>query len=121
VHSEHPTAASVGMINNQFLTICISSYDVKEGVKVMKAGGKWKPKFRFFILDTESGEFFEDSNKGKFAVHKKDTPKGQDYRLMQAVNLVKANKKGLLKGELKEIASKLDIGDNPVLKIERLK
>jgi len=121
VYSEHPTAASVGMINNQFLTICVSSYDVKEGVKVMKAGGKWKPKFRFFILNIESGEFFADSNKGKFEVYKIDTPKNQDYSVMQAVNLVKANKKGLLKGELKKVASKLDIGDNPVIKIRKFK
>jgi len=40
---------------------------------------------------------------------------------MQAINLIKANEKGLLEGELKEIASKLDIGDNPVLKIEKFK
>ena len=40
---------------------------------------------------------------------------------MQAINLVNANKNGLLEGELKEIASKLDIGDNPVLKIEKFK
>jgi hypothetical protein len=40
---------------------------------------------------------------------------------MQAFNLIKANEKGLLEGELKKIASKLDIGDNPVLKIEKFK
>ena len=40
---------------------------------------------------------------------------------MQAINLVNANKRGLLEGELKKIASKLDIGDNPVLKIEKFK
>jgi organic radical activating enzyme len=121
VYSEHPTAASVGMITDQFLKITVSSYDIKEGVKIMKAGGRWAPKFQHYILNRETGEFFRYPDKGKFSVYKVDTPKNQHYRLMQAINLIKANEKGLLEGELKEIASKLDIGDNPVLKIEKFK
>jgi len=121
VYAEHPTAASVGMITDQFLKICVSTYDVKEALKITKSGKRWRPKFGNFIFDIETGEFFEDSEKGEFTVYKVDTPKNQCYRLMQAINLVKANKKGLLKGELKEIASRLNIGDNPVLKIEKFK
>lgn len=121
VYSEHPTAASVGMITDQFLKICVSDYDILEGVKIMKAGGNWKPKFRNFILDINTGEFFEDSDYKKYTISKVDTPKNQDYRLMQALNLVNANKKGLLNGELKELALKLEIGDNPVLQITKFK
>ena len=121
VYSEHPTAASVGMITDQFLKICVSSYDVKEALKITKSGKRWRPKYKQFILNRETGDFFRDPDKGKFSVHKVDTPKNQHYSLMQAINLVNANKKGLLKGELKEIASKLNIGDNPVLKIEKFK
>lgn len=121
VHSDHPTASSVGMITNQFLRICVSSQDLKEVVKIMKAGGNWNPKFKHFILDRNTGEFFKDADEGDFSVHKVDTPGEQSYDLMQAFNLINANNMGLLKGELKEIASKLDIGDNPVLKIEKIK
>lgn len=117
VHSESPKAASVGFINDEFLTICVADYDIQEGVKIMKTGRNWKPKHRFYFLDRKSGEFFEDPDKGKLSVHKIDTPKDQDYRIMQAINLIKANKKGMLTGELKEIASQLDIGDNPVIRI----
>ncbi len=120
VYAEHPTAASVGMITDQFLKICVSSYDLEEALTITKSGKKWRPKYRIFILDIDSGEFFEDSER-KFTVYKVDTPKNQYYRLMQAINLVNANKRGLLEGELKKIASKLDIGDNPVLKIEKFK
>jgi len=121
VYADHPTAASVGMITDQFLKICVSSYDLEEALEIKKSGKRWRPKFGNFIFDIETGAFFEDSEKGEFTVYKVDTPKNQCYRLMQAINLVKANKKGLLKGELKEIASRLDIGDNPVLKIEKFK
>lgn len=121
VYSEHPTAASVGMITDQFLKICVSSYDLEEAYKSKLNGLRWRPKYKQFILNRETGEFFKDPDKGKFSVHKVDTPKSQHYSLMQAINLIEANKKGLLKGELKEIASRLDIGDNPVLKIEKFK
>jgi hypothetical protein len=103
------------------LKICVSDYDILEGVKIMKAGGNWKPKFRNFILDINTGEFFEDSDYKKYTISKVDTPKNQDYRLMQALDLVNSNKKGLLKGELKEVALKLEIGDNPVLQITKFK
>jgi hypothetical protein len=121
VHSEHPTAASVGMMTDRFFKICVSDYDIKEGVKIMKAGGRWKPKFKNFILDRNTGEFFQDTNYKEFTVHKIDIPKSRDYFLMQAVNLVKANQQKKLEGELKVVASKLDIGDNPVLKIQTFK
>ncbi len=117
VYSEHPTATSVGMVTDRFLKICVSSYDIKEAVKIMKAGKNWKPKFRHFILDIESGKFFEDPDKGELTINNVDTPKNQDYRVMQAVNLVKANQEGYLKGELKKVATKLDIGDNPVIRV----
>ncbi len=121
VFSEHPTAASVGMVTDQYLEICVSSYDVNEGVKLMKAGKKWKPGFHYYILDLKSGKFYDDPEEGDFSVHKVDTSKGQDYKLMQAVNLVKKNQQGLLSGELKKLTSKLDIGDNPVIRIVRFK
>lgn len=121
VYSEHPTAISVGMVTDQFLMLCVSSYDIKEGVRAMENGDRWRPKFKNYILDRETGEFFEDPDKGKYSVFKIDTPQNQDYRLMQALNLINANKKGILKGKLKEIASKLDIGDNPVIEIRKFK
>lgn len=121
VHSEHPTSASVGMITDKYLKICIANYDIKEFIKITNAGGTWNPKLKHFILNRETGEFYRDANKGKFTVHKVDTPKSYDYRIMQAMNLINANKKGLLSGELKAIASKLDIGDNPVIRITKNK
>lgn len=121
VFSEHPTAVSVGMVTPQFLTFTVSSYDMNEAVKFYEAGGNWKPKFKSFILDLNSGEFFQDADKGNYSVYKIDTPKNQVYKLMQAVNLINANKKGLLKGKLKEVASKLELGDNPVIEIQKIK
>ena len=121
VYSEHPTAISVGMVTDQFLMLCVSSYDIKEGVRALEKGDRWRPKFKNYILDRKTGEFFGDLDKGKYSVFKIDTPKNQDYRLMQAFNLINANKKGILKGKLKEIASKLDIGDNPVIEIRKFK
>jgi len=93
---------------------------LEEALEIKKSGKRWRPKYGNFIFDIKTGEFFEDSER-KFTVYKVDTPKNQFYRLMQAINLVNANKKGFLEGELKKIASKLDIGDNPVLKIEKFK
>jgi len=67
VYAEHPTAASVGMVTDQFLKIYVSSYDVKEALKINKSGKRWRPKYYIFILDIDSGEFFEDSER-KFTV-----------------------------------------------------
>jgi hypothetical protein len=36
VYAEHPTAASVGMITDQFLKICVSSYYIKEALTITK-------------------------------------------------------------------------------------
>ena len=75
VYSEHPTTISVGMITDQFLMLCVSSYDIKEGVRAMEKGDRWRPKFKNYILDRKTGEFFEDQDKGKYSVFKIDTPK----------------------------------------------
>jgi len=122
VHSEHPTAASVGMMSNRFLKICVASYDLEESKKAYEKGVRWRPKFRFFVLDMNLGEFFEDSDRGNFTVHKVDIPKNQSVELMQAINLVNSYKSGRLKNGLKkEVSSKLDIGDNPVIEIKKFK
>ena len=123
VYSDHTTAASVGMITDRFLKINVASYDIKAGVKIMKVGRRWKPKFRDLILDRESGEFFEDSGKGELVVKKVDVPKNYCVELMLPMHIINSYKSGRLKDnlQLKEVASKLDIGDNPVIKIIRLK
>ena len=121
VYSEHPTAASIGMIANQLLKICISSYDLQEAKKTYDRGANWRPMFQHFIFDIKSGEFFEDSGSGYFAVERVDIQKNQSARLLQAMHLVDAYKKGLLKDKIKEVASKLDIGDNPIIEIKKFK
>ncbi|WP_321347863.1 6-bladed beta-propeller [uncultured Draconibacterium sp.] len=117
VHSEHTTAASVGMFTDKYLQICVADYDISAATKTMKSGKTWNPPFKLYILDRETREFYRDSEKGKYTVHKTDTPLNHAYSVMPAIILKEKNKLGRLKGELKTIASKITINDNPVVEI----
>ncbi|WP_321995263.1 6-bladed beta-propeller [Draconibacterium orientale] len=121
VHSEHTTAASVGMYTDKYLQICVADYDISTATKALKAGKTWNPPFKLYILDREKGEFYRDSDKGKYTVSKTDTPLNHAYSVIPAIILKEKNKLGKLTGELKTIASNVTINDNPIVEIQILK
>ncbi|WP_319591764.1 6-bladed beta-propeller [uncultured Draconibacterium sp.] len=121
VHSEHTTAASVGMYSDKYLQICVADYDISTATKALKAGKTWNPPFKLYILDREKGEFYRDSDKGKYTVSKTDTPLNHAYSVIPAIILKEKNKLGKLTGELKTIASNVTINDNPIVEIQILK
>ena len=118
VHSTHTSAASVGMYTDNYLQICVSDYDVMEAIKVMNSGKTWSPKFKHYILDRKTGEFYKDSNKGRYTVSKVDAPLNHAYSVIPAMVLLEKNKLGKLNGELKNIASNITINDNPIVVIQ---
>ncbi|TKG88374.1 6-bladed beta-propeller [Puteibacter caeruleilacunae] len=123
VKSEHPTGVNVGMIiHNRFLELFVESYDFKEAFKICKSGEKWDPEYSSYILDLKTGEFFKDSNKSRNSVRWVDIPENTDAGLKQPWRILEASKRGMIRDKLlKELVPKIDIQDNPVLKIKKFK
>ncbi|TKG88262.1 6-bladed beta-propeller [Puteibacter caeruleilacunae] len=128
VHSEHPTAAFIGMIiHNRFLKICVSSYDYKEGLKILKSGGRWRPESIYYIFDMKTGEFFKEPTKpykkSEHTVRHIDISENTYAGLRQPWQIIDSYKKGRLKDDklLLELAPKLNLEDNPVLEIEKFR
>ena len=79
---------------------------------------------REFILHFERGSIINNDYQGQEVYMEDinaDQPSGIYLQSIRASSLVKAYEEGKLSGKLKEIASKLEEEDNPVLMIMKLK
>lgn len=115
VFSEHPTSVSVGYLKDQYIYLCVSSYDLKQFKEFNDKNKKWQPSYKYFLFDNKNGQFYLDDKKGAIGVYKIDIPKNENANLLDAYYLIEALKKGRLKGELKNIATKLKVEDNPIV------
>lgn len=117
VFSEHPTAVSVGYVKDQYIYLCVASYDLIKSKEFKDKNKQWKPDYKYFLFDSKKGQFYEDEKKGDIGIYKADIPKCMNANLLDAYYLVGALKKDKLKGELKSIATKLKVEDNPVVEL----
>lgn len=121
VYSEHPVAVTVGMKTDNFMTFFLYSNDLKEVKSMTNSGKNYSPsiKPRTLLYEFKTNQFFE--YKGSIGASKVDLPENTGVFLVTAQALINELKKDLLKGKTKEMASKLQYGDNPVVKLIKFK
>ena len=121
VFGERSTAVSVGLVTDRYLSLCIYPNDINKAIQMKVKGKKVVPQYRFLIFDRKTGQFYEDVNKAELRVFKTDVPKDITVELLDAYFLKSLLKSGKLSGELKKIATNINIEDNPVIEIKKLK
>jgi hypothetical protein len=117
VFTEPPIITSVRMKTDDFITFSIYPYDLSNSAK--KKGGSTK-EIKDLMYEFKTGQFFE-LEKNKYTAEKVDVPANTSVELIPAWALKSWLEKGKLKGELKQIAQKVDISDNPVIEITKFK
>ena len=123
VFSDPPLITFVGMVTDDFVLFSVFPYDLKEVRRKAEANEKQDGtniRIRNLIYEFKTGQFFELERR-KYWAEKVDVPTNTSVELMQPYALKAWLKRGYLKGELKEIATKVDITDNPVVKITKFK
>ena len=109
VFSEPKRSVKVGMKTDNFIFFVVSSMYSSS------------TNSQHLIYDFKSGEFFKYDSRISIGVQDVDISKNTGVTLIEAVDLKEGLEKGVLKGELKKIASKIDIEDNPVVELEKFK
>jgi len=123
VFSDPPVITCVGMVTDDFVMFSVFPYDLKEARRKAEANEKQDGtdiRIRDLIYEFKTDQFFE-LEKRRYWAEKVDVPSNTSVELMQPYALKAWLKRGYLKGELKEIATKVDITDNPVVKITKFK
>lgn len=120
VFSDPPVITSVGMVTDDFVIFSVFPYDLTEIRRNANKKQEGNAPVKFLLYEYKTGQFFE-LEKRRYWAEKVDVPKNTGVELMQPYVLKEWLKRGYLKGELKEIATKVDITDNPVVKITKLK
>jgi len=125
VLSDPKIITSVGMITDDYIIFSIYPLDLNEvkrayekGDNVASDGG-----VKYIMYEFKTKKFFEckNQNKRKLWAEKIDVPENIGVELINAYQLANHFKQGLLQGKLKEVASKLNAYDNPVVKISKFK
>lgn len=119
VFSEHPEVIDIGMKTDNYIFFAVKEWDLlkskEEGIK----GRNYTPASRYFIYDLKNRQFF-----GKLTPagpERVDVPKNIDACLINAENFlesVKREKKPT--GNSKQVASRLNDEDNPVVYIRKI-
>lgn len=122
VFSDSDLRAGVVTVTDEFIVFSIYIYDLEEEKKRSETGRtiNGKDRTKFVLYDKSTHQFYK--LKGwKFVAYDIDAPKNVSARFLQPFDLINKLKLGVLKGEKKEIASKLKIDDNPVVEITKFK
>ena len=120
VFSDSPVITSVGMVTDDFVIFSVFPYDLKEIRRNANKKQEGNAPVKFLLYEYKTGQFFE-LEKRRYWAEKVDVPINTSVELMQPYALKAWLKRGYLKGELKEIATKVNITDNPVVKINKFK
>jgi len=123
VFSDPPIITSVGMKTDDFITFCVYPYDLKEFRRKYENNEKEVVsdlKIRYLMYEFKTDKLFE-LEKRKYWAEKIDIPKNTSIELLQPYILKDWLKRGYLKGEMKEVAEKVNITDNPILRITKFK
>jgi len=123
VFSENPVIVSVGMKTRDFIRFSVYPYNLKEARR-KNARGDNRPTdggVKYLMYEFKTGKFFECNKWGnsKYWAEKVEIPENTCVKLIDSYRLVEHLKLRLLKGDKKEIASKLKIDDNPVVEITK--
>ena len=120
VFSDSPVVTSVGMIANDFIIFSVFPYDLKEIRRNSDKKQEGNAPVKFLLYEFKTCEFFELEKK-RYWAEKVDVPANTSVALMPPYALKAWLKRGYLKGELKEIATKVNVTDNPVVRITTFK
>jgi hypothetical protein len=116
VFSDPPVIVTVGMKTDKFIIFAIYTFDIKGIAK--RGSGRFKGDERFITYEFATGSFYEHKSRGCWA-EKADLPRNTGARFIYAHHLI--DRKGMLDGQLKKIASNIKLDDNPIIEITKLK
>ncbi|MBW6537486.1 MAG: 6-bladed beta-propeller [Mariniphaga sp.] len=117
VFSDPPVIVSVGMKTDDIITFAIYTFDLKGFLK-SGTSGRFKSDVRFLTYEFSTGNFYEHKSRSCW-VEKADLPRNTGARFIYAHDLI--DRSGMLNGQLKKIASKIKLDDNPIIEITKLK
>lgn len=113
VFSDHPVITQVGMKTDDYIIFCKYPYDLKSTKKMPPDGG-----VKYFMYEFRTGQFYSLKNQ-KYWSEKVDLPQNTSVELIYPYVLKEWLKRGYLNGKLKELATKVDVNDNPVVRINK--
>lgn len=104
---------SIHLLSNRYILMSIVNKKFNEGSMNVKEFGYDRVENKFYKLSFLNADMNTKRDAG--IDNKMDLPHNMAFGGFQAENLIELNEKGLLKGKLKEVASKLNLDDNPVI------
>lgn len=123
VFSEPLLVPTVQMKTDDFVTFYIYPFDLKKVKRESESGEKpkgYSAEGKHLMYEFKTGQFFELENNIN-TVDKCDVPAKTSVEVLHPYILKKWLENGRLKGKLKEIAKKVDVNDNPIIKIAKFK
>ncbi|TKG93930.1 6-bladed beta-propeller [Puteibacter caeruleilacunae] len=123
VFSEPPISTVISMKTDNMIVLATYRRSDLKNIHRMVQNGEKPPvgiDVNNILYDFRSNQFFDCKN-WRNEIEDIDIPKNMTIRLLQAHHLKAWLKRGILKGELKKIAVKIDIADNPIVRIIRFK
>ncbi|TDN98950.1 6-bladed beta-propeller [Sunxiuqinia elliptica] len=122
IFADSRLVTTVTLNTNDFIILSYYPYDAKRTYRD-QLNGKKPPRYveeTNLLFDFKEQKFYECTD-FKYAAYNVDIPSNMSVRLIKAYRLKKWLDDGDLEGELKEIAKKVDMNDNPVVQITRFK
>jgi hypothetical protein len=120
VFLDPPIITGVGMKTKDYIVFSIYPYDLKESKRMKELGIRPRRTVKFLMYEFKSGQFFTCS-KWNYVVNKVDLPINTSVELIQPYVLKEWLKRDDLTGELKKIASEIEVDANPIIKLIRFK
>jgi hypothetical protein len=120
VFLDPPIITGVVMKTKDYIVFSIYPYDLKESKRMKELGIRPRRTVKFLMYEFKSGQFFTCS-KWNYVVNKVDLPINTSVELIQPYVLKEWLKRDDLTGELKKIASEIEVDANPIIKLIRFK
>lgn len=116
VFSDSPLIASVGQVTDDFVLFNIYSYDLKASAR---GDNNRNNKMKQLLYEFKTDKFFE-IKKLNFWAEKVDITQNTSVEMLYPFVLKEWLKRGYLNGKWKEIATKVDVNDNPVVRLVKI-
>ncbi|TKG94681.1 6-bladed beta-propeller [Puteibacter caeruleilacunae] len=122
VFNDPPVITSIGMLTDEFICLCTYPFNLKAARKRVNDGDgpNLQTGAKFFIYEFKTGEIYEQKNREYWA-EKIDIHQNMYVEKMDCWLLKHRLEQGRLEGELKKIAEKIDINNNPVIIVGKIK
>ncbi len=122
VFSESHLISGIITSTDKFIVFHIYPFDLEKEKKRIETGNSMSGAYnsKYILFDKNTKQFYQLKNWNYPSDHL-DAPANTCVRKLESYRLVEKYKLGLLIGELKEVASKLKVDDNPVVEITRFK